>query len=404
MDLISVKSRRTLCCKDTNKSHVFSFRTSTSRADSFYHACKINDVKTVRQLIFRLVNEELDAVIDLQGNTSLHIAVHNGYTDIVQLLLRRRSSRTILNHVGRTAEQEASNKTIQNLFSAYFRPPPELTTEGSHFVAEAAEVETWLDSYEYAYRISAQNQEYLKRWLIKVPFIKLIEQLEEVYIPKLTDVPPTFIQTLKEYMQMAKEYENPIPLVKAYTEQQYFSARLNADLAILGSDFRFQSPHGVGGVSSYSDHEIPQNVGQYIYAAILINHHLLEQYRQAGETFRGMNITQKDIKSYVVGSIVLTRSFLSTSKTREVAEMYLKFTDSAVRPPVLCIYTVKNTRSSLNITTMSKFVDEEEVLIVPFTAFEVVAVHENVKAIFHDEQQLCVIELAECGPKSEWLI
>ena len=264
-------------------------------------------------------------MIDLNGNTSLHIAAHNGYADIVQFLLRRRVSRTVLNHAGRTAEQEASNSEIQNLFKAYFRPPPEPTAESSHFVAESVEVEKWLDSYAYAYRISAQNQEYLKRWLIKVPFIKLIEELEEGYIHTLTDLPLMFIDTLKEYMQMAKEYEDPIPLVKAYTEQQYFSARLNADLAILGSDFRFTSSHSAGGISSYSDNEIPRDMGQYIYAAIMINHHLLEQYRHVGETFRGMNITQKDIQSYIVGSIVLTRSFLSTSKTRDVAEMYLNF-------------------------------------------------------------------------------
>ena len=53
---------------------------------------------------------------------------------------------------------------------------------------------------------------------------------------------------------------------------------------------------------------------------------------------------------------------------------------------------------------MSKFVDEEEVLIVPFTTFEIVAIHENVQAIFQDEQKVRVIELVECGPKSEWLI
>ncbi|CAF0777143.1 unnamed protein product [Adineta steineri] len=379
-------------------------RTYTGNATSFYHACIVNDIKTVRQLLFRLESEELDAVIDSDGNTSLHVASHNGYADIVQLLLRRRASRTILNHAGRTAEQEAPNETIQKLFKAYFRLPPEPTAEGSHFVAETIEVEKWLDSYEYAYRISAQNQEYLKRWLIKVPFVKLVEELEENYIHQLTDLPSIFIETLKEYMEMAKEYESPIPLIKAYTEQQCFSTRLNADLAILGSDFRFQSFHEIGEVFSYCDTETPRNVGQYVYGAILINHHLLEPYRHAGQTFRGMNITQKDIDSYVTGSIILTRSFLSTSRSREVAEIYLNFTDLDRRTPVLCIYIVKNARSSLNISSMSKFVDEEEVLIVPFTAFEVIAVHKDTKAMFHDKHNLYVIELAECEPRSEWLV
>ncbi|CAF4918853.1 unnamed protein product [Rotaria sp. Silwood1] len=346
--------------------------------------------------------EELDAAIDVHGNTSLHIATRNGYPSIVKLLLQRGVCRNIINGNGQTAEQEASCEAIQSLFKTNYRPPPEANANGSYFVARTTEVEMWLDSYEHAYRISVQNQEYLKRWLIKIPYVKLIDELEQGYITTLNDLPPDFIQTLKMHMQKAKETESPEPLVKAYTEQQYFSSRLNTDLALLGSDFRFRSSQPTSPTFTYRDNEAPREVGQYIYAAILIHHHRLEQYHYADKTYRGMNITSDDFKTYAVGNIVLTRSFLSTSKERHVAEFYLNFDNFSSRLPVICIYTVKNPSSSLDITEMSQYKSEKEVLIVPFTAFEIVSVRENIDAMFHDERCLCEIELVECQQKPGW--
>lgn len=366
----------------------------------------------MRQLLFRVSNQELDAPIDSRRNTCLHIAAHNGNAEIVHLLLRRGASREILNDQGQTAEQVAkANDTIQVLFKASIRPSSSVLTnsaQGSHFVAATPDIELWLDTYEYAHRISTQNREYLKRWLIRIPYTKLINELEEGYINQLLNMPPTFSDNLKQYMHLARIEQSPLPLIVAFTEEQCFSQRLNADLALLGSDFRFQSSHvkqrARENISSHRDNEAPKGAGQYIYAAIIMNHPVLEQYYCTGQTFRGMNITGKDLGSYVVGSIVLTRSFLSTSKRRDVAEMFLNFNDPMVHSPVLCIYNVKNLSSSLDIESISKFKDEKEAIIVPFTAFRIIKLQEHVNAMFHTDQYLCEIELEECEQQSEWLI
>jgi hypothetical protein len=357
-------------------------------------------------------NQELDAPIDSRGNTCLHIAVHNGYAEIVHLLLRSGASREILNDQGQTAEREAkANDTIQALFKASIRPPSSVQTNsapGSHFVAATPDIELWLDTYEYAHRISAQNREYLKRWLIKIPYTKLINELEHGYINQLINMPATFSDNLKQYMHLARIQQSPLPLIFAYTEEQCFSHRLNTDLALLGSDFRFQSSHAKQqsreNISSHRDNEAPKGAGQYIYAAIIMNHPLLEQYYYTGRTFRGMNITKNDLDSYTVGNIILTRSFLSTSKKRDVAEIFLNFNDPIADSCVLCIYNVKNLSSGLGIESISKFKNEEEVIIVPYTAFRIIGVQEHVSAMFHTDQYLCEIELEECEQQPEWLI
>ena len=163
-----------------------------------------------------------------------------------------------------------------------------------------------------------------------------------------------------------------------YTGTSKLCTRLNTDLVNLGSDFRFLNTR-----LDYPDNEPPKDLGQYIYAST---------------TFRGMNITTQDLKAYEMGKIVITRSFLSTSKIRAVAEFYLGFGDIVNRPPVICIYKVSNPRSSLCIESFSDFPMEEEVLIVPFIAFEITSVKPVTIKREGIEYQMKEIELVECGP------
>jgi hypothetical protein len=111
-----------------------------------------------------------------------------------------------------------------------------------------------------------------------------------------------------------------------------------------------------------------------------------------------MTISSQFLEVYAPGKIVITRSFLSTSKTRLIAEIFLNFDDEINYPPVICIYNVSNPRSSLYIKEFSKIPDEEEVLIVPFIAFEITAIREVKLKTEKIEHLVREIELVECGP------
>ena len=356
-----------------------------------YDACCNNDWTTLRE---NLIITDINAPLDDQGNTALHIATLNGEPDIIRLLLRYHASRTATNNEGKIPEQMTSDDTVKKLYQIPFRPSPN-TTSDNHFVAQQLEVELieWLDSYRNAYRISFENHEHMKRWITKVPLKQLLEEIVKGYIDKLSFPQEKTRAAIKEQLDSAIEENNPLPLAIVYTGTSSLCTRLNTDLARLGSDFRFVSTR-----LDYPDNEPPKDLGQYIYASLLINHTVFRPYRYASITFRGMKITSQDLEAYEMGKIVITRSFLSTSKKREVAEFYLGFDDITNRPPVICIYNISNSRSSLCIESFSHFPEEEEVLIVPFIAFEITAVREmslKKEGVQHPVKE---IELVECGP------
>ncbi|CAF3957326.1 unnamed protein product [Rotaria sordida] len=172
----------------------------------------------------------------------------------------------------------------------------------------------------------------------------------------------------------------------AYTcPSSNFFNLLNRNLAELGSDFRFVSTQALIN-SGYVDNEPPQGLGQYIFASIIINHPRFRPYQYAGTTFRGMKITKKDLEEYNSGNIVMTRSFLSTSKNRSIAELFLDCEDYETYPPVICIYKVINPRSSLAIENMIK--------------------EQRDTQLIHKDQPYPVkeIELEECAQKINLLV
>lgn len=70
----------------------------------------------------------------------------------------------------------------------------------------------------------------------------------------------------------------------------------------------------------------------------------------------------------------MNTSFLSTSKDRQVAEFFVREADKV---SVLCIYEIHNKnkrRTALDISRISNFNSEREVLILPLSAFRVKSV------------------------------
>ena len=354
---------------------------------TFYSACYNGDFKTVQQM---MAPSTVD-MTDSDGNTALHIASSKGFTEIVQILLRYHALRTIKNEDGKTAEELATKEEIKALFEAAIRPE----TDSQRFVAEEPDVE-WIDTYKNAYRIAYENLEHMKRWLLKVPLIKLLDEILNGYIDKISFKSEDGKKRLKEYIQDSIVLEDPLGVAQAYTFPGVpFYKILNHDLAEIGSNFRFLSTQNLFN-SGYLDNEAPKDLGQHIFAAILINHPRFQPYYHTGTTYRGMNITPDDLKEYEKGKIVMTRSFLSTSKKRDMAELFISYNDID-RPPVMCIYKIIQQRSSLAIAPLSEIPGEDEVLIVPFVVFEIKE-HQDAEIIREGKPcRITEIELEECA-------
>jgi hypothetical protein len=203
-----------------------------------YDACCNNDWTTLRE---NLVISNINAPLDDQGNTALHLATRHGQPDIIRLLLRYHASRTVLNNEGKTPEQMTSDDTVAKLYQIPVRPLPDATE--NHFVGKQPDLEPieWLDSYRNAYRISFENHQHMKRWITKVPLKKLLEEIDKGYLDKLVFPAEGTKTSLREQLQYGIDENNPLPLAIMYTGTSGLCTRLNTDLAKLGSDFRFVS-------------------------------------------------------------------------------------------------------------------------------------------------------------------
>ena len=354
--------------------------------DDFYKACCANDLSTARRTITPSIIDKTDA----DGNTALHKASAKGHIDIVHLLLQHQASQTIRNAAGKTAEDVASTKRIKELIKSNLQS----TTDSAHFVAPVSFVE-WFDTYENAYTTASENLEPMKRWLLQVPLTKLFHEILNGYIDKIPFRSEADKEKIKDYVQCVIEDEDPLGLVQVLTYPGFhFYNFLNYDLAKIGSNFRFLSTQNLFN-SSYLDNEAPKDLGQHIFAAILINHPRFQPYYHIGTIYRGMNVTPDDLKEYEKGKIMMSCSFLSTSKNRDMAELFISYNDID-RPPVMCIYKIIQQRSSLAIAKISAIPTEDEVLIIPFVVFEVKE-HRTVEIIKEGKtRRITEIELEEC--------
>ena len=91
-----------------------------------------------------------------------------------------------------------------------------------------------------------------------------------------------------------------------------------------------------------------------------------------------MLIGQGDLDKYVVGSRIFNTTFLSTSTSEEVAEIFSGFhfchsstLSDASQIHALCSYNIRNDVTAFNIQQLSLFQDENEVLIFPFSGFRI---------------------------------
>ena len=118
-------------------------------------------------------------------------------------------------------------------------------------------------------------------------------------------------------------------------------------------------------------------------------------------------MTTNDLGCYSIGNYILNRSFVSTSKNRSVAQMFAanghlgKTSDHhhLTKVPVLFRYKIKQNQTAIDIELISSIRDEEEVLILPFSVFQVKDRIENCSNM--RSAGLVEIDLEECEDENE---
>ncbi|CAF1026333.1 unnamed protein product [Rotaria magnacalcarata] len=189
---------------------------------------------------------------------------------------------------------------------------------------------------------------------------KLITDARRNYIEKeLTK--KTDILSIGDLFDKAANKKDPKFLLQAYTAETEFYRVLNVNLAQAHLD-------ETGSVTLQINKYCSWIVG------IIAHHPCLDRFNFSGKCYRGMSINKSDLEKYKEGTRILTKSFLSSSKDRDVATNFADTSASNDKISVLCIYDVRNRRSALHLAEISMFPDEKEVLIMPYTAFKIMEV------------------------------
>jgi hypothetical protein len=334
----------------------------SSTTSQFYYACRNGNVDEVREKLPNMTLEEMDQ-IQANGSTALHAASYYDHSEIVKMLLDRGASRSISNKHKCLPYDETENGEIKKLF---------LRQSATRFSDDGSGHIDWVKCDDAAEELS---KDYRSRhtgfgWKSKdidrrMKFIK-------------NEMSHTDVERIGKFLDDAQARQDPSLLLKAYTVESDFYKKLNKDLATKHFD------QGT-------------NFGITYFIDFFYNNPSFGQLSYKGKVFRGMCITQDDLKQYGVGGKVMSKAFMSTTKDPTIAIAFA--TNGAtnrqtqhgerVKLSAMCTYEIINDRTGLDIEKVSEYAVEKEVLVGPYTAF-------IIKAIRQKNPQYVEIDLREC--------
>ncbi|CAF4488566.1 unnamed protein product, partial [Didymodactylos carnosus] len=234
--------------------------------------------------------------IEPNGSTALHAASFFGHADIVRLILEKPSaSRSIRNKYGLTAAEEAKNVQIQELFQRQ--------NGTNRFIGEA-NIEWRKVDQNILKEIAEKRKEFNVEW--KNPNIDYyVNAIRRDYLDNsLRNIKS--IDVIRWFFSKAAKEQDPTYLVKAYTVEADYYKVLNQQLSTTHESDR---------------HDFATD-GRRRLLQILTSHPSLERYTFSGHTYRSMYVTEDELKDYYVGTRFMNKTFLSTSKDRQIAEIF----------------------------------------------------------------------------------
>ncbi|CAF1117321.1 unnamed protein product [Didymodactylos carnosus] len=343
----------------------------TQPASAFYLACRNGDLATVQRLLPTLSMHEINQT-EPNGSTSLHAASFYNHPEVVKILLDHNAIPSVLNQKNLTPAEEAATEEIKQLFLR----PHVVTRERfqTHAFSHALQW-VWSNTYEvngtfegWTPTLAERNRYYMADMDVTTAAARILEDYRFRHVLDMNKVRP--------FLEKAEETDDPVWLLKAYTTTSGFHKTLNEALA--------------KGRSLFDKHD-RENYHESIYEFVgcficRLSPDKLHKYRYSGISYRGVTLLREDFeKNYTVGNVFMIKPFTSTSKIRQVAELFIASSWSGSSElPVICIFdTTGKPRKShpvcksrpppiaLEISSFSQFPNEEEVLILAHTAFSI---------------------------------
>ena len=304
--------------------------------------------------------------IEPNGSTALHVASYRGHEKIVELLLEKGASYSTKNKYNNTPLDEAKTEKIKEMIHRNMNK--------SRFVSDSLE---WIIPTNDADFQAHQYMEKLEKHGKDPKFHEFIVYIKDNYIEKdLRHVKR--IDKIKEYFSEAIRTKDPVYLIRVYTAETGFYSTLNVQLAKLRLE----------------DLTNENNLSRAYYIGIIAFHPNFDIFSYTGLVYRGMVITNEDLKQYKKGTRILTKTFSSTSKQLHIALRCLnRNRDIGDLLTTICTYQIRNERTALGIEKILLFPNEKEVLILPYSAFKIIDIQ-----IDKEKSPNVEIKLKECKP------
>ncbi|CAF4856595.1 unnamed protein product [Rotaria sp. Silwood1] len=220
----------------------------------------------------------------------------------------------------------------------------------TRFVSESIEWILQTDQADFkAYQYSTKLETYGQ----DPQFYELIDYIKRNYLEKdLQRIED--IDTVVKYFNLTINTRDPFYLLQAYTAETGFYSTLNVHLTQLH-------------LENLTDKE---NLSKIYYLGIIARH------------------------PKHCGTRILTKTFSSSSKQWDIASKFLDDDrHKGGQLSTICVYEIRNQKTALDIQDISLFPYEEEVLILPYSAFKIIDIR-----IDNDKSPNVEIELKECEP------
>ncbi|CAF1185271.1 unnamed protein product [Adineta steineri] len=349
-----------------------------------------NNIKTISRLSF-------------DGHVALHFAHCSGDNEIVQFFFTNEafislvhiSPHLTLYDKSKRAEIRRLVVTASSLHDFRDVIPDNnyivWSINGESLVRKGREFREQIDLYK-----TYDNQHHSITKLL----IEIVEYYLNEYLTEQERFSSTKIDEVKRCFRDAINEQNYLKyFIKAYTLTNSFHRVLNKHLALYILHYFDVRPYS----STPAEYRLINCLAHIV--TLLINHPDVHQHKYKGVTYRGMLMSPNDLKSYRIGHYILNKSFVSTSKDRAVAQMYAGSGQENVlgrisnhydrsEVPVILKFTIKQDDTGVDIKHMSVVEDEEEVLILPFSVFQVKDRIENGPNT--DSPGLLEIDLEQC--------